>query len=83
MEDNLKKKFIEYIGNFFDKVETIHQREKNSLEAEKEIYKTNLKSLMILIHKQYINGNIPEETYKMACLIYSLGHSEKFNFEED
>lgn len=83
MEDNLQKKFIEYIGIFFDKVETLHEHEKNSLEAEKEIYKTNLKSLMILIHKQYIHGNISEETYKTACLIYSMGDSENFNLEKD
>lgn len=83
MADNLQKKFIEYIGDFFDKVETLHEHEKNSLEAEKEIYKTNLKSLMILIHRQYTHGNFPEETYKMACLIYSMGHSETFNLEKD
>ena len=45
MADNLQKKFIEYIGNFFDKVETLHQHEKNSLEAEKEIYEKYSKYL--------------------------------------
>lgn len=83
MEDNLQKKFIEYISDFFDKVETIHKNETNSLEAQKEIYKNNLKSLMILIHKQYVHGNISEETYKTACLIYSMGRSETFDLEKD
>jgi hypothetical protein len=83
MTDNLQKKFIEYIGDFFDKVEAIHKNETYSLEAQKEIYKNNLKSLMILIHRQYVHGNISEETYKTACLIYSMGRRETFDLEKD
>ena len=82
MADNLQKKFIEYISDFFDKVETIHKQETNSLEAQKEIYKNNLRTLMTIIHQQYEDGNIEEDTYKMACLVYSMGHSETFNIEK-
>ena len=82
MEENLQKKFIEHIDNFFVKIETLHKYEINSLKAQVEINKTNLKSLMILIQRQYNDGHIEEEAYKMACLIYSMGHKEAYSLEE-
>lgn len=37
---------------------------------------------MILIQRQYNDGHIEEEVYKMACIIYSMGHKEAYSLEE-
>ena len=81
-KSELQNRFVQYIGNFFDGLEEKHNLEKRTLEAQLEIKSTNLKTLMTIIHQQYEDGNIEEDTYKMACLVYSMGHSETFNIEK-
>lgn len=78
----LQNRFVQCIGDFFDCIDEKHKIEKRTLEAQLEIKSTNLRTLMTIIHQQYEDGNIEEETYKMACLVYSMGHSETFNIEK-
>jgi hypothetical protein len=81
-KSELQNRFVQYIGNFFDAIEEKHKLEKRTLEAQLEIKSTNLRTLMTIIHQQYEDGNIEEDKYKMACLVYSMGHSETFNIEK-
>lgn len=81
MERNISERFTNNINQFFNEIETQISSEIRTLEAQVEINKTNLKTLMIIIHKEYQKGNISEETYKIACLVYSMGHSETFTMD--
>ena len=82
MELNISKRLTNYINQFFNGIETQISSEIKTLEAQVEINKTNLRTLMIIIHKEYQKGNISEETYKLACLVYSMGDSETFTMDK-
>lgn len=71
MELNISERF----NQFFNEI--------RALEAQVEINKTNLRTLMVIIHKEYQKGNISEETYKFACLVYSMGESETFTMDNE
>jgi hypothetical protein len=83
MELNISERFTNYINQFFNGIERQISSEIRSLEAQVEINKTNLRTLMIIIHKEYKKGNISEETYKTACLVYSMGDSETFTMDNE
>ena len=58
MERNISERFTNYINQFFNEIESHFSYEINSLKSQVEIDKTNLRGLMIIIHKEYENGNI-------------------------
>lgn len=82
LRTDLSSNFTNYINNFFNRLEQCHSNEVNSLKSRIELCETNLKTLMILIHKKYESGVIDEETYKTACLVYSMGDSETFKIDK-
>lgn len=56
LKTDLSSNFTNYINNFFNRVEEYHSIEVNSLNSRLKLCETNLKTLMILIHKKYESG---------------------------
>jgi hypothetical protein len=72
MELNISEKFTNCINQFFDEIESQFSYEINSLKSQVEIDKTNLRGLMIIIHKEYEKGNISKEAYKNIRSAYPI-----------
>ena len=72
MELNISKRLTNYINQFFDDIESKISSEIDSLKSQVEIDKTNLRGLMIIIHKEYEKGNISKEAYKNICSAYPI-----------
>jgi hypothetical protein len=79
MREKLEDKFSSIIREFFKDIEHSHENEIRLIDAQKLLSERKLNSLMTLLHQQFELGNINEEVYKSACLIYSGG--DKDNFE--
>lgn len=72
MELNISKRLTNYINQFFNEIEGQFSSEINSLKSQVEIDKTNLRGLMIIIHKEYEKGNISKESYKNIRSAYPI-----------
>ena len=72
MERNILERYTNYINQFFDDIESQFSSEINSLKSQVEIDKTNLRGLMIIIHKEYEKGNISKEAYKNIRSAYPI-----------
>lgn len=72
MELNISKRLTNYINQFFNGIEGQFSSEINSLKSQVEIDKTNLRGLMIIIHKEYEKGNISKESYKNIRSAYPI-----------
>ena len=72
MERNISERFTNYINKFFDDIEDQFSSEIDSLKSQVEIDKTNLRGLMIIIHKEYEKGNISKESYKNIRSAYPI-----------
>lgn len=72
MERNISERYTNYINQFFDEIESQFSYEINSLKSQVEIDKTNLRGLMIIIHKEYEKGNISKEAYKNIRSAYPI-----------
>jgi hypothetical protein len=72
MKLNISEKFTNNINQFFDDIESQISSEINSLKSQVEIDKTNLRGLMIIIHKEYEKGNISKEAYKNIRTAYPI-----------
>lgn len=83
MVPKLHEQFLDHLEAFFTKTEEMQKYEVRTWEAQNEIKANQLKSLMSIIQQQFDNGNISEETYKMACLVYSMGNSETYKIKQD
>lgn len=83
MVPKLHEQFLDHLEAFFTRTEEMQKYEVRTLEAQNEILRTNIRTLMTIIHKQFESGNISEEIYKMACLVYSMGNSETFNIKQE
>ena len=55
LELNISERFTNNINQFFNEIESQISSEINSLKSQVEIDKTNLRGLMIIIHKEYEN----------------------------
>lgn len=78
MSKKLEDKFNSVIREFFKDIEHSHENEIRLIDAQKLLSERKLNSLMILLHQQFELGNINEEVYKSACLIYSGGDKDSF-----
>jgi hypothetical protein len=72
MERNISERFTNYINQFFDEIDRQVSNEISSLKSQVEIDKTNLRGLMIIIHKEYEKGNISKEAYKNIRTAYPI-----------
>jgi mevalonate kinase len=72
MKLNISERFTNYINQFFDEIDRQVSNEISSLKSQVEIDKTNLRGLMIIIHKEYEKGNISKEAYKNICSAYPI-----------
>lgn len=72
LELNISERFTNNINQFFDEIESKISSEINSLKSQVEIDKTNLRGLMIIIHKEYEKGNISKEAYKNIRTAYPI-----------
>lgn len=72
MELNISERFTNHINLFLDEIESKFSSEINSLKSQVEIDKSNLRGLMIIIHKEYENGNISKEAYKNIRTAYPI-----------
>ena len=72
MELNISKRLTNYINQFFDDIESKISSEIDSLKSQVEIDKTNLRGLMIIIHKEYEKGNISKEAYENIRSAYPI-----------
>lgn len=72
MELNISKRLTNNINQFFNEIESQFSSEINSLKSQVEIDKTNLRGLMIIIHKEYEKGNISKEAYKNIRSAYHI-----------
>jgi hypothetical protein len=72
MERNISERFTNHINQFFDEIESQFSSEINSLKSQVEIDKSNLRGLMIIIHKEYEKGNISKEAYKNIRTAYPI-----------
>lgn len=80
MELNISKRLTNYINQFFNEIESQFSSEINSLKSQVEIDKTNLRGLMIIIHKEYEKGNISKEAYKNIRSAYPINDSDYDTF---
>ncbi len=83
MDPKLHEQFLDHLEAFFTRTEEMQKCKVRTLEAQNEIKTNQLKSLMSIIQQQFDKGNISEDTYKMACLVYSMGNSETFKIKQD
>lgn len=70
MERNISEKFTNHINQFFDEIESQFSSEISNLKVQVEIDKSNLRGLMIIIHKEYEKGNISKEAYQNIRTAY-------------
>ena len=80
MERNISERFTNNINQFFNEIENQFSYEINSLKSQVEIDKTNLRGLMIIIHKEYEKGNISKEAYKNIRSAYPINDSDYDTF---
>ena len=76
MKLNISERFTNNINQFFDEIESQISSEINSLKSQVEIDKTNLRGLIIIIHKEYKKGNISKEAYKNIRSAYPIDDSD-------
>ena len=79
MELNISERFTNNINQFFDEIESQISSKINSLESQVEIDKTNLRGLMITIHKEYEKGNMSKEAYTNIRSAYPINVYEDYD----
>ena len=72
MKLNISERFTNNINQFFDEIDRQVSNEISSLKSQVEIDKTNLRGLMIIIHKEYEKGNISKDAYKNIRSAYPI-----------
>ena len=70
MKLNISEKFTNHINQFFDEIESQFSSEISNLKVQVEIDKSNLRGLMIIIHKEYEKCNISKEAYQNIRTAY-------------